>query len=221
MHHAVIPSVLPPSVSPAPYPLAPPVRPRVTDPVAAVVVAVHCFAAGTCTSGRSPVHPSALLRCLAVRQPSTQGQRQGFAPECGGRRNQRGDPPAPAHSEVGCDETDLNPRTPHPASQPPRPRHVSCPSLACPLGGPAGPALAVGHCCVGVQRGHAGFIFLGSDERPLWTRGATGAAWGGRTSRCPLPPACQEPPSRQSDLPLPRHLRATVLTLPRWRCLCQ
>ena len=29
----------------APYPLVPPVRPRVTDSVAAVVVAVHCFAA--------------------------------------------------------------------------------------------------------------------------------------------------------------------------------
>ena len=87
-----------------------------------------------------PVHPSALLRCLAVRQPSTQGQRQGCAPECGGRRNQH-DPPAPAHSEVGCDETDLSPRT-DPASPPPRPRHVSCPSLACPLRGPAGPTLA-------------------------------------------------------------------------------
>jgi len=74
-------SVLPPSVSPAPYPLVPPVRPRVTDPVAAIVVAVHRFAAGTCTSGRSPVHPSALLRCLAVRQPSTQGPRGSYNPE--------------------------------------------------------------------------------------------------------------------------------------------
>ena len=132
------------------------------------------LAAGTCTSGRSPVHPSALLRCLAVRRPSTQGQRQRFAPECGGRRNQR-DSPTPAHSEVGCDETDLNPQTPH---------HrlldrgtCPCPSLACPLGGPAGPTLAVGHRRVGVQRGHAGFLFLGSDERPPWMRGATGASW--------------------------------------------
>ena len=113
-HHPVVPSVNSASVSPAPYPLATPVHPRVTDTdtVAAVVVAVHCFAARTSTSGRSRVKPRALLRCSTVRQPtSTRRQRRRFAPECGGRRSQHDDPPAPAHFEVGCDETDLNPRT--------------------------------------------------------------------------------------------------------------
>jgi len=70
-------------------------RPRVADTVAAVVLAVHCFAAGTRASGPSRLHPRALLRCSAVRQPGTQGQRRRFTYECGGRRNQRG-PMAPA-----------------------------------------------------------------------------------------------------------------------------
>jgi len=72
-HHPVIPSVHSASISPAPYPLVTPVHPRITDTdtVAAVVVAVHCFAARTSTSRRSRVKPRALLRCSTVRQPST------------------------------------------------------------------------------------------------------------------------------------------------------
>ena len=74
-HHPVVASVHSASVSPAPYPLVTPVHPRVTDTdtAAAVVVAVHCFAARTSTSGRSQMTPRALLRCSTVRQPSEAG----------------------------------------------------------------------------------------------------------------------------------------------------
>jgi len=41
-----------------------------------------------------------------------------------------------------------------------------------------------------------------------------------RGARC-RPPVCQERPSRRSDLPLPQHSRATVLTLPCWWRLCR
>ena len=104
-HHPVVPSVHSTSVSPAPYPPVTPVHPRVTDTdtVAAVVVAVYCFAAHTSTPGRSRVNPRALVRCSTVHQPSTRRQRRRFAPECGGRRNQH-DSSTPAHF-VRLDET--------------------------------------------------------------------------------------------------------------------
>jgi len=57
--------------------------PRVADTVKAVVVVVHCFAAGTRASGPRRLHPRALLRCSAVCQPGTprgRGSAEGLRP---------------------------------------------------------------------------------------------------------------------------------------------
>jgi len=152
-------------------------------------------------------------RCSDTPRPfvnlaATRGSAEGLSPSAAAAAT------SPAHHGsrallrlARCDETDLNPRTPHHRLLDLGTCHAHLsPALLVGLTTVPRPTLAVGHrrgACIGVQRGHAGFLFsetmnvirLRGRVVPLWRRlewacGGVPAPAPARLSRTPFPTEC-------------------------------